>query len=150
MLGLTFSSKLDWGSLLHYLYCQLSKTAMEFLSSAVALYLYKSTIRPCMEQCCHVWLVLLLASWNYQISYKSRYAGLLVLHLLLPSLNPLAHRCSCSSETGIGDKKLSVELYEDLTLRKYGKKRTKSWTKTRTTRLHYVQLTIACLQPSTT
>ena len=54
MLGLTFCSKLDWGS------CTVSiaKTAskkigalicsMKFLSPEVALYLYESTIRPCM------------------------------------------------------------------------------------------------------
>ena len=28
---------------------------MKLLSSEVALYLCKSTIRPCMEYCCHVW-----------------------------------------------------------------------------------------------
>ena len=28
---------------------------MKFLSPGVALYLYKSTIRPCMDCCCHVW-----------------------------------------------------------------------------------------------
>ena len=28
---------------------------MKFLSPEVVLYLYKSTIRPCMEYCCHVW-----------------------------------------------------------------------------------------------
>ena len=28
---------------------------MKFLSSEVALYLYKSTIHPFMEYCCHVW-----------------------------------------------------------------------------------------------
>ena len=61
MLGLTFSSKVDWGSYI----TSIAKTAskkigalicfMKFLSS-VALYLYKSTtIRPCMEYCCHVW-----------------------------------------------------------------------------------------------
>ena len=56
MLGLTFSSKLDWGS---YIVC-IAKNAskirsMKFLSPEVALYLYKSTIRPCMEYCCHAW-----------------------------------------------------------------------------------------------
>ena len=60
MLGLTFSSKLDWGSYI----VSIAKTAskkigalirsMKFLSPEVALYLYKSTIRPCMEYCCHV------------------------------------------------------------------------------------------------
>ena len=28
---------------------------MKFLSPKVAVYLYKSIIRPCMEYCCHVW-----------------------------------------------------------------------------------------------
>ena len=28
---------------------------MKFLSLEVALYLYKSTIRLCMEYCCHIW-----------------------------------------------------------------------------------------------
>ena len=61
MLGLTFSSKLDWGSYI----ISIAKTAsnkigalirsMKFLSPEVALYLYKSTIRPCMECCCHIW-----------------------------------------------------------------------------------------------
>ena len=61
MLGLIFSSKLDWGSYI----ISIAKTAskkigalirsMKFLSPEVALYLYKSTIRPCMEYCCHVW-----------------------------------------------------------------------------------------------
>ena len=29
--------------------------SMKLFSPEVALYLYKSTIRPCMEYCCHVW-----------------------------------------------------------------------------------------------
>ena len=54
MLGLTFSSKLDWGSYI----ISIAKTAskkigalirsMKFLSPKVALYLYKSTICPLM------------------------------------------------------------------------------------------------------
>ena len=61
MLGLTFSSKLDWGSYI----ISIAKTAskkigalirsVKFLSPEVALYLYKSTIRSCMEYCSHVW-----------------------------------------------------------------------------------------------
>ena len=30
--------------------------SMKFLSLEVALYLYKSTIRPCMEYCYHIWI----------------------------------------------------------------------------------------------
>ena len=61
MLGLTFSSKLDWDSYI----VSIAKTAskkigalirsMKFLSPEVALYLSKSTIQPCMEYCCHIW-----------------------------------------------------------------------------------------------
>ena len=60
MLRLTFSSKLDWGSYI----ISVAKTAskktgalihcIKFLSPEVALYLYKSTINPCMEYCCHI------------------------------------------------------------------------------------------------
>ena len=60
MLGLTFSSKLGWGSYI----ISIAKTAckkigalirsMKFLSPEVALYLYKSTIHSCMEYCCHI------------------------------------------------------------------------------------------------
>ena len=61
MLGLTFSSKLDWGSYI----ISIAKTAskkigalipsMKFLSPEIALYLNESTICPCMKYCCHVW-----------------------------------------------------------------------------------------------
>ena len=61
VLGLTLSSKLDRGSYI----ISIAKTAstkigalihfMKFLSPEVALYLYKSTIRPYMEYCCHFW-----------------------------------------------------------------------------------------------
>ena len=60
MLGLTFSFKLDWGSYI----ISTAKTAskkigalvrsIKFLFPEVALYLYKSNIRQCMECCCHV------------------------------------------------------------------------------------------------
>ena len=60
ILGLTFSSKLDWSSYI----ISIAKTAskkigalihfIKFLSPEVALYLYKSTVHPCMEYCCHV------------------------------------------------------------------------------------------------
>ena len=61
MMGSTFSSRLDWGSYI----ISIARTAfkkigalihsMKLLSPEVALYLYKSTICPCMEYCCHVW-----------------------------------------------------------------------------------------------
>ena len=61
MLGLTFSSKLDWGCYIISSATTASKkigTLIRFLKSLSpesALYLYKSTICPCMEYFCHVW-----------------------------------------------------------------------------------------------
>ena len=59
MLELTFSSKLGWGSYI----ISIAKTAsrkigvlirsVKFFSPEVALHIYKSTIRPCMEYCSH-------------------------------------------------------------------------------------------------
>ena len=61
ILGLTFFSKLDWGSYM----ISIAKTAskkigalfryMKFVSPEVALFLYESTIQPYMEYCCYVW-----------------------------------------------------------------------------------------------
>ena len=38
---------------------------MKFFSPEVALYLYKSTVSPCMEYCYHVWTGALVATWNF-------------------------------------------------------------------------------------
>ena len=102
MLGLTFSSKLDWSSYI----VSIAKTAskklgalirfMKFVSPETALYLYKSTIRSCMEYCCHV-----------RTSAPSSYLELLdklqkricrtVGPSLAASLEPLAHRQNVAS-----------------------------------------------------
>ena len=92
MLGLNFYSKLDWGSYIISIAKTPSKKIgaliryMKFLSSEIALFLYKSTTRPCMGYCCHVWAGAPSFSWTCFISYKNGYAGLLNLHLL-PLLN---------------------------------------------------------------
>ena len=95
--GLTFSSQLDWGSYT----ISIAKTAskkvgtlicsINFLSPELALYLCKSTIRPCMEYCCYV-----------QAGAPSCYLELLgklekrtcrtVGPSFATSLKPLAHR----------------------------------------------------------
>ena len=59
MLGLTFSLELDLGSYIISITKSMSKKigaligSMKFVSE-VALYLYKSTIRPCITYCCHI------------------------------------------------------------------------------------------------
>ena len=103
VLGLTFSSKLDWGSYI----VSIAKTAskkigalirsMKFLSPEfLALYLYKYTIRLCMEYCCHIragapscYLKLLdkLQKWICRTVGPS----------LAASLEPLAHRRNIAS-----------------------------------------------------
>ena len=61
VLGLTISSKLDWGPHIISIPKAASKKtgpfirSMKFLSLQVALYLYKSIMQPCMKYCCHVW-----------------------------------------------------------------------------------------------
>ena len=55
ILGLTFSSKLDWGSYIISIAKTTSKKIeaficfMKFISPEVDLYLYKSIIWPCLE-----------------------------------------------------------------------------------------------------
>ena len=57
-----FYSKMNWGSYI----ISIAKTASKkigalnrftkFSSPEVALYLYKSAMRPSMENCCHIWV----------------------------------------------------------------------------------------------
>ena len=102
MLGLTFSSKLDWGSYI----VSIAKTAskkigalirsMKFLSPEVALCLYKSTIRPCMEYCCDVWAG--APSCYLELLDKlQKWICRTVGPSLAASLEPLAHRRNVAS-----------------------------------------------------
>ena len=97
MLGLTFTSKLDWGSYIISIAKTSSKKigalicSMKFLSPEVALYLYKSTIRPCMEYCCHVWAVAPSCYLELLDKLPKRICRA-VGPSLAASLEPLAHR----------------------------------------------------------
>ena len=97
MLGLTVSSKLDWSSYI----VSIAKTAswkigaligsMKFLSPEVALYLYKSTIQPCMEYCCHIWA----GACSYYLELLDKLQKRICRTVgpsLAASLEPLAHR----------------------------------------------------------
>ena len=96
ILGLTFSSKLDWG----FYIVSTAKTAskkigalirsMKFLSPEVVLYLYKSTIRPCMEYCCHVWAGAPSCYLELLDKLQKRICRTVGLSLAT-SLEPLAH-----------------------------------------------------------
>ena len=60
LLGLSFTPKLDWGSYIISIAKATSKKidallhSVKFFSPELVLYLYKSTIRPCIEYCCCV------------------------------------------------------------------------------------------------
>ena len=99
MLGLTCSSKLDWGSYIISIAKTASKkiaASMKFLSPEVALYLYKSTIRPCIEYCCHIWAGALSCSLDLLDKLQKRICGI-VGPSLAASLEPLAHRRNVTS-----------------------------------------------------
>ena len=102
MLRLRFSSKLDWGSYIISIAKIVSKKigalirSMKFLSLEVVLYLYKSTIHPCMEYFCHVWAG--VPSWYLGLLDKlQKRTCRTVGPSLVTSLEPLAHRRNVAS-----------------------------------------------------
>ena len=96
ILGLTFSSKLNWGSYIVSIAKTTSKRigalirSMKFLSPEVALYLYKSAIRPCMEYCCHVWTCA-PSCYMELLDKLQKWICWTVGPSLAASLKPLAH-----------------------------------------------------------
>ena len=103
MLGLTFSSKLDWGSYIIFIVKTASKKigaliqSMKFLSSEVALYLYKSIIQPCMEYCCHVWVRAAPSCYMELLDKVQKQICRTVGPSLAASLEPLAHHQNVAS-----------------------------------------------------
>ena len=102
MLGLTFSFKLDWGSYVVSIAKTPSKKigtlirSMRFLSPEVALYFYKSTIRPCMEYFCHVWAGGPSCYLELLDKLQKRICRTVGPSLAV-SLEPLAHRGNVAS-----------------------------------------------------
>ena len=102
VLELSFSSKLDWGSYI----VSIAKTASKkigalicsvtFLSPEVALYLYKSTTRPSMEYCCHVWADATSCYLKLLDKLQKRICRT-VGALIAASLEPLTHRHNVAS-----------------------------------------------------
>ena len=64
---------------------------MKFLSPEVALCLYKSTIRPCMEYFCHIWAGA-PSCYLKLLDKQQKRICLTVFPSLAASLEPLAHR----------------------------------------------------------
>ena len=100
MLGLTFSSKLDWGSYIISIAKTASKkigaliNSMKFLSPEVALYLYKSTYTHIWNTVFSSWLVPLVATLLDKLQKRiCRTVG----PSLAASLEPLAHHQNVAS-----------------------------------------------------
>ena len=61
LLGVTFTPKLDWRPYIQSVAKQASQRvgslfrSQRYLTKESLLYLYKATIRPCMEYCSHLW-----------------------------------------------------------------------------------------------
>ena len=104
MLGLTFSSKLDWDLYI----ISIAKTAskkigasicsMKFLSPEAALYLYKSILCPCMEYCCHIW-VSTPSCYLELLDKPQKQICMIAGPLVTASLEPLAHHRNLGSLT---------------------------------------------------
>ena len=102
MLGLTFPSKLDWGSYIIFIVKTASRKtgalirSVNCLSSEVALYLYRSILRPCAESCCHVWAC--APSYYLELSDKlQQWMCRIVVPSRAASLEPLTHHWNVTS-----------------------------------------------------
>ena len=102
MLGLTFSSKLDWDS---YIISTAKSASTKigalirsiFLSLEVALYLYKSNIQPCMECCCHVMSRHAPSCYLELLDKLQKRICTTVRSSLAASIEPLARRRNVTS-----------------------------------------------------
>ena len=92
MLGLTFSSKLDWALTLSLLL----KLPMKSVSPEIALYLDKYIIRPFIEYCCHITAGAPSCYLELLDKLQKRICRT-VGPSLAASLEPLAHRQNVAS-----------------------------------------------------
>ena len=102
MLELTVFSRLDSGSYIISIAEGVSKKlgalvrSMKCLSSDVALYLYKSTVQPCMEYCCHVCAGAPSSFLNLLDKLQKRMCRTFGSSITA-SLEPLSHRRNVAS-----------------------------------------------------
>ena len=69
---------------------------MKFVSPEVALYLYRSTIQPCIKYCCQVWAD--APSYYLKLPKLQTWIFRTVDPSLAASLEPLAH---CGNEASL-------------------------------------------------
>ena len=102
LLGLTFTENMNWNKYIESIVKAAAKKvgslyrARKLLSPESILYLYKATIRPCMEYCCHIWAGASATCLFLLDRVQTRVANLIGPEL--PSrLQPLPHRRNVAS-----------------------------------------------------
>ena len=102
LLGLTLSKDLSWNKYVQLIATSAAKKvgslfrARKMLTPESILYLYKATIRPCIEYCCHLWAGASGECLNLLDRIQDRVINM-VGPLLSSRLVPLAHRRNISS-----------------------------------------------------
>ena len=102
LLGLSLHSELSWNSYIVSIAKTTSKKvgslfrSKRFLTPEAILHLYKSTIRPCMEYCCHIWAGAPASCLDLLDKIQKRVVNL-VGPILSSSLQPLSHRRDVAS-----------------------------------------------------
>ena len=103
LLGLVFTPKLDWKPYVQSIAKQASKRvgslfrSQRYLTPESILYLYKATIRPCMEYCSHIWGGAPQSGCLDLLDRVQRRLVNLIGPVLSSTLQPLSHRRDVAS-----------------------------------------------------
>ena len=102
LLGLTFSNSLTWNEYVEAIAKSAAQKvgslyrARAYLTPECILYLYKASIRPCMEYCCHLWAGAPAHLLNLLDKIQNRVSNMIGPQLSL-KLQPLSHRRDVAS-----------------------------------------------------
>ena len=102
LLGLTFSDDFTWNAYIESIAKSAARKvgslfrSRNFLSPNSILYLYKATIRPCMEYCCHIWAGASSTCLGQLDRIQRRISNLIGPYLSL-QLHSLSHRRNVAS-----------------------------------------------------
>ena len=102
LLGLTFSNSLTWNEYVEAIAKSAAQKvgslyrARAYLTPECILYLYKASIRPCMEYCCHLWAGAPAHLLNLLDRIQNRVCNMVGPQLSL-KLQPLSHRRDVAS-----------------------------------------------------
>ena len=102
LLGLTFSKSLTWNEYVETIAKSAAQKvgslyrARAYLTPESILYLYKASIRPCMEYCCHLWAGAPAHLLNLLDRIQNRVSNMIGPQLSL-KLQPLSHRRDVAS-----------------------------------------------------